>query len=158
MKKTLLALFAAFALLSSCKKSVDGGCDYDACATVAAQNEISAVQSYLTQNSISGALQHCSGAFYKILDPGTGNSANACSKVNVTYRGTFTSGYEFDRGTIDIGLDGVIKGWRNLVPLVKSGGHIMLYIPPSLGYGMFDQPGVPGNSILIFDVTLNSVQ
>ncbi|RYY66127.1 MAG: hypothetical protein EOO12_05095 [Chitinophagaceae bacterium] len=140
MKKMTGAFLALLLLASACKKK-DDGCSYDACATVAPQAEISAVQSYISQNSITGAARHCSGAWYKILDPGTGASANSCSTVTATYRGTFTNGNQFDAGTATF-----------------SGGRIQMFIPPSLAYGAADYNGIPGGSILVFDVTLDAVQ
>ncbi|TCZ74407.1 FKBP-type peptidyl-prolyl cis-trans isomerase [Flaviaesturariibacter aridisoli] len=157
MKKMTGAFLALLLLATACKKK-DDGCSYDACATVAPQAEISAVQSYISQNSITGAARHCSGAWYKILDPGTGASANSCSTVTATYRGTFTNGNQFDAGTATFSLSQVIKGWTNLVPLVKTGGRIQMFIPPSLAYGAADYNGIPGGSILVFDVTLDAVQ
>ncbi|GAB4092288.1 FKBP-type peptidyl-prolyl cis-trans isomerase [Flaviaesturariibacter terrae] len=158
MKKFRIALLPVLFLFASCLKAKDTGCRYDACATVAPQAEINAVQAYLTQNNISGAVQHCSGAYYKILDGGSGDAATACSSVTATYQGRFTNGSQFDAGTATFSLGSVIKGWTNLVPLVKEGGHILMYIPPSLGYGPNNYGSIPGNSILIFDVTLVDVQ
>jgi FKBP-type peptidyl-prolyl cis-trans isomerase FkpA len=61
-------------------------------------------------------------------------------------------------------LGTLIDGWKIGVPLIKKGGQIRLYIPPSLGYGssdVRDNQGrviIPGNSILIFDITLIDLQ
>jgi FKBP-type peptidyl-prolyl cis-trans isomerase len=41
---------------------------------------------------------------------------------------------------------------------MKAGGVRQLIIPPSLGYGSSAYLGIPGNSILVFVVTLVSVQ
>ena len=49
-------------------------------------------------------------------------------------------------------------GWQYGIPLVKAGGRIMLYLPPSLGYGAQTVGSIPANSVLIFDITLQSVQ
>jgi FKBP-type peptidyl-prolyl cis-trans isomerase len=96
--------------------------------------------------------------FYVIDNAGNGKHPTACSTVNVTYVGKLTNGSTFDQGTIDIGLDGVVTGWRNGIPKVGSGGVIHLYIPPTLGYGPYANGPIPANSILVFDVTLNSVK
>ncbi|MBL7727693.1 MAG: FKBP-type peptidyl-prolyl cis-trans isomerase, partial [Dinghuibacter sp.] len=39
-----------------------------------------------------------------------------------------------------------------------AGQSIRLYIPPSLGYGSQQAGSVPPNSILIFDISLQSIQ
>jgi FKBP-type peptidyl-prolyl cis-trans isomerase FkpA len=52
----------------------------------------------------------------------------------------------------------LILGWQYGIPLVKAGGRIMLYLPPSLGYGSQSTGTIPANSVLIFDITLQGVQ
>ena len=139
-------------------------CTYDACAYKAPASEIQAVQDYLTANTIT-ATQHCSGVFYIIDNPGTGRSVTACGAIKATYVGKLTNGNIFDQGTFDrfIALSDLVGGWINTIPLIKEGGKIRLYIPPSLGYGSADRKDangavvIPGNSILIFDVTLDTV-
>ena len=59
--------------------------------------------------------------------------------------------------TADFMLNGVIPGWTDGIPLIKQGGRIHLYIPPSLGYGNRAVESIPANSILLFDVTLDTV-
>ena len=155
MRKLLFALLT-IAVFSGCKKQK--GCDYNECAIKAPDSEIQAVQSYLASKGITNAVQHCSGMFYVIENPGTGKTPNACSSINANYRGSLTNGTVFDQGTYTSGLDGVIPGWRNGIPKIAEGGFIHLYIPPTLGYGPYAQGPIPANSILVFDVTLNSVQ
>jgi peptidylprolyl isomerase/FKBP-type peptidyl-prolyl cis-trans isomerase FklB len=58
----------------------------------------------------------------------------------------------------------VIAGWQEALPLIKKGGGITLYSPPSLGYGsksVEDTAGhvlIPANSNLVFRVVLADVQ
>jgi FKBP-type peptidyl-prolyl cis-trans isomerase FkpA len=152
LKKVVLGLVIMISFASCSKK-----CDYNSCAVVAPASEIQAVQSYLSANGIA-ATQHCSGLFYVIEQMGSGKKPSACERVNATYVGKLTNGSVFDQGTATFGLDEVIRGWTNGLPLIKSGGTIHLYIPPSLGYGSQANGPIPANSILIFDVALNSVQ
>lgn len=155
MIKKLFALITIAALFGGCKKNK---CDYDECAIKASTSEIQSVKDYLASKGVTNAIQHCSGMFYVIDNGGSGKHPTACSSVNVTYKGTLTNGTSFDQGTIDLGLDQVITGWRDGIPQIAAGGVIHLYIPPSLGYGSSAVGSIPANSILIFDVTLNSVQ
>lgn len=164
MLKNILIGFLALASFSSCLKSGDNtpkcnAADYDSCAFKAPASEIQAVQDYLTANSIT-AEQHCSGLFYKIDVPGTGASANVCSDIVVTYEGKLTNGTVFDAATAPVifNLSGVIPGWKNGIPLIKSGGRIYLYVPPSLAYGNTQVGPIPPNSILVFRIELVSVQ
>ena len=153
MRKLLLGLMI-IGVLAGCSKNK---CDYNECAIKATDSEIQAVQSYLSSKGITTAVQHCSGMFYVIDNAGSGKHPNGCSKVNVTYKGMLTNGNTFDQGTTDLGLDEVITGWRSGIPKIGAGGIIHLYIPPSLGYGPNTNGPIPGNSILVFDVTLNSI-
>jgi FKBP-type peptidyl-prolyl cis-trans isomerase FkpA len=165
MKKVLLGCTILFAF-ASCLKSDEannttGPCNYDTCSVKAPASEIQMVQNYLASASIS-ASQHCSGVFYVINDPGTGTQATACSNVTVSYVGRLTDGTIFDqtnaqRPTFSSNLRNLIAGWTNTVPMLRSGGRITIYVPPSLGYGNRAVQGIPANSVLIFEITLQNV-
>ena len=102
------------------------------------------------------------GFYYNILDPGAGSSPTLSSRVTVQYIGTLTNGSVFDQSNpanpATFNLNQLILGWQYGIPLIKTGGRIMLYLPPSLGYGAQAVGTIPGNSVLIFDVTLKSFQ
>jgi FKBP-type peptidyl-prolyl cis-trans isomerase FkpA len=163
-KRILFSLVALTSLVivisfSGCLKGSNSStCNYDPCSYVAPAAEIQAVQSYLTANNIT-ATQHCSGFFYKIEAAGTGIQPTACSNVDAAYIGKFTNGTTFDSSStpINFNLSGVIRGWTNGIPLIKEGGTIDLYIPPSLGYGSQAYGPIPANSILVFKVNLAAV-
>lgn len=148
----LLVIFA----FSNCKK--DDTCSFDACSYVAPAAEIQAVQNYLSANNITNATQHCSGLFYQVITPGSGKTATFCNSANAAYIGKLTNGSTFDQSaSYDFVVSSVIRGWQNGLTLIQQGGRIRLYIPPSLGYGSSQNGTIPPNSILIFDITLNTV-
>lgn len=156
MTKKIISLFLIAVLFWGCKKNK---CDYDECAIKASASEIQSVKDYLSSKGITNATQHCSGMFYVIESAGSGKHPNGCSTISVAYKGMLTNGSTFDEGNLDgWSLDGLITGWRNGIPQIGAGGVIHLYIPPSLGYGSAPYGSIPANSILIFDVTLKSVQ
>ncbi len=162
MNKSFLFALVLVASLSGCLKGSEGAeqnCNYDACAVVAPTSEIQSVQTYLTDNNIT-ATQHCSGAFYIIDAAGTGATPNICSFINASYVGKLTNGTVFDQGTFQqpLQLGQLVRGWINTIPLIKQGGKIRLYLPPSLGYGSQANGPIPANSILIFDLELTLVQ
>ncbi|HUP11135.1 MAG TPA: FKBP-type peptidyl-prolyl cis-trans isomerase [Niastella sp.] len=153
--------FLCFVLFYSCKK--ESGCGYSDQHVVAPMIEQQAVQSHLTTNNITAAAKDSSGLYYEILNAGTGdNTANLCSQVELTYTGKLTSGTVFEQKTTAFTLGSTIEGFRKGIPLIKKGGHMRLYIPPALAYGskeVKDESGkviIPANSILVFDITLNS--
>ncbi len=156
-----------FSSLTAClKDQAAEPCKYDPCQLKAPAAEIQAVQTYLDTTGVTDAVQHCSGLFYKIVTPGTGVAPDPCiNSIVARYRGSLTNGNVFDSGQFQqpVQLGGFIRGWVNGLPLIKQGGRMMLYVPPSLGYGSqarTDQNGVvliPANSTLVFDVELVTV-
>jgi len=98
------------------------------------------------------------------VEVGTGAEAIAGQSVTVNYRGSLTSGKEFDssygRGPFSFRLGGgqVIQGWDEGVAGMKVGGKRKLVIPPDLGYGSRGAGGViPPDATLIFEVELLKV-
>jgi len=98
------------------------------------------------------------------LQRGEGAEAVAGEMVSVHYRGTLTSGREFDssygRGPFQfpLGAGRVIKGWDEGVAGMRVGGKRRLVIPPDLAYGERGAGGViPANATLIFEVELLGV-
>ncbi len=161
MKKLLIVL-SGVVVFGSCMKN-DFECDFGTCEYTAPATEVQNVETYLSNNGIT-ATKHCSGVYYTIDTLGTGRNPEPCSSINVSYVGRQTNGNTFDQSTgADFDLTRLITGWRNTLPLVKEGGTITLYIPPSLGYGsqdIRDANGtviLPANSILIFQIGLKRV-
>jgi FKBP-type peptidyl-prolyl cis-trans isomerase FkpA len=161
--KRIFVILCSVILFSSCSKKNDNTCNYDACAIAAPASEVTQLEAYLSSASIT-ATKHCSGMYYIIDAAGSGASATACSSVGVTYKGQLTNGTVFDQRSTSFGLDQVIEAWKKGIPLIKAGGKIKLYCPPSLGYGsqvvrdpVTGNTVIPANSILIFEVELTSV-
>jgi FKBP-type peptidyl-prolyl cis-trans isomerase len=81
--------------------------------------------------------------------------------VLVTYTGSLVDGSVFDQskdGPTMFGVNEVIKGWTEALTLMHEGDHWKIYIKPELGYGEAgQQPKIPQNAILIFDVQLVKV-
>jgi len=150
-------------LFFSCSKKNDE-CKDDACAISAPASEVSQLESYLSSAGIT-ATKHCSGMYYIVDIAGSGNPATICSYVSVKYKGTLTNGNIFDQSTTPVSfqLAGLVEAWKKGIPLIKNGGKIKLYCPPSLAYGsqeIRNSSGavvIPPNSILIFEIELVAV-
>lgn len=157
-KKLFFIIALPFVMLSCNKKSSSDNCNNTGVTSAA---EIATIQQYLTANSIT-ATQDPAGFFYQIIAPGSGVTPTLSSQVSVTYTGKFVNGTVFDsnvsKPVMTFPLSGVIRGWQLGVPLIKKGGKINLYLPPTLGYGCYDSNGIPGNSTLIFSIELVNVQ
>ena len=83
--------------------------------------------------------------------------------MTVQYRGKLLDGTEFDssyaRGVpATFPVTGVIKGWQEALVMMKPGAKWTLFVPPDLAYGANAKPGIPGGSLLVFDVELVSVK
>lgn len=158
MIRNLLVILSLFSILVSCKKSND--CNYTASGITVPSSEMTSLQSYIAANHPT-AILHSDGFYYEILAAGTGTTTPAlCSDVTVKYAGYLTNGFKFDENTAGTSftLGQLIVGWQRGIPLIKSGGSINLYLPPSLGYGNSAVGSIPANSILVFNIQLLNVQ
>jgi hypothetical protein len=107
------------------------------------------------------------GLKYVDIKTGTGMAVISGSGVSAEYTGWLASTCEkfdssYDRAgepfTFTVGAGQVIAGWDKGVVGMKAGGTRRLYIPAALGYGSQSQGPIPGDSDLIFDITILSVQ
>jgi FKBP-type peptidyl-prolyl cis-trans isomerase FkpA len=107
-----------------------------------------------------GAVKTASGLVFTSLKEGTGASPAASDTVRVHYRGTLTSGTEFDSSyarnePAEFPLNGVIPCWTEGVQKMKVGGKAKLVCPSSIAYGDRGQPPkIPGGATLVFEVEL----
>lgn len=119
------------------------------------------IKKYIANKKLDNVKTTDSGIHYIIEKEGDGKgNPNATSKVKVHYHGTLLDGTVFDssveRGeTIEFGLNQVIPGWQQAIPLLSKGGKGKFIIPSGLAYGPRGAGGKIGpNSVLIFDVEL----
>ncbi|RYF50166.1 MAG: FKBP-type peptidylprolyl isomerase, partial [Cytophagaceae bacterium] len=113
---------------------------------------------YITSKGIKATADE-RGFYYTIQSPGTGAKPTICSEVTVNYVGKLTNNETFDSGNdVSFGLNQLVLGWQEGIPLIAPGGKITLYLPPSLAYGSQEQPGIPANSILVFEIELKTVR
>jgi len=125
-----------------------------------------AAQDFLAKNAKEkGVHTTASGLEYKVLRAGDAKapSPQLTDKVKVQYRGKLLDGTEFDssyaRGQpAEFPLGNMIKGWQEGLALMKPGATYQLFVPPDLAYGPNPRPGIPGNSLLIFEVELLGIE
>ena len=104
-----------------------------------------------------------SGLKYEVLRPGTGARPASYNRVKVHYHGYLPDGTVFDssvqRGEpATFGLNQVIPGWREGIPLMQVGAKYRFTVPPHLAYGARGAPPKIGpNQTLMFDVELFEV-
>lgn len=100
-----------------------------------------------------------SGVQYRIIEEGAGARPGLESKVSVHYRGSKLDGREFDssfaRGTPEeFTVNAVLKGWQEVLPLMKAGSTWQIFVPPELAFGARGNPPVGPNEALMFDLKL----
>ncbi|MDF4202888.1 FKBP-type peptidyl-prolyl cis-trans isomerase [Maribacter sp. SA7] len=154
--KYIAILFLATTLVS-CGFSDDASPTVVEAVDYTAINE-EQINAYLEANELESQTT-ASGLHYIIENQGDGDKPTASSNVTVAYRGYFLDGSVFDQSAdgLSIGLDQVIAGWTEGIQLLNEGGNGVLLVPAHLGYGSFDFNGIPGGSVLVFDVELISV-
>ena len=163
MYKKLFFIIAVPFVMLSCNKKTSSDCGYTKPSSVASAAEVANLKAYLDANSLPYT-PHPGGFFYNIVSPGSGATPGVCSGVTVKYLGQLTNGtgfdssYKRDPAGTSFTLGGLIEGWKYGIPLIKNGGSIKLYIPPSLGYGSSANGAIPANSNLIFTIELVNVQ
>ncbi|MUH36383.1 peptidylprolyl isomerase [Zobellia amurskyensis] len=116
------------------------------------------IKEYIEANELT-ATRSESGLYYVIEEEGTGERPTANSDVTVAYKGYFLDKEVFDESSSDgisFNLQQVIRGWTEGITYFKEGGNGILLVPAALGYGNSDNRGIPGGSVLIFEVSLIS--
>ena len=101
-----------------------------------------------------------SGLQYQVVTEGTGDKPTATDKVKVHYTGTLLDGTKFDssvdRGApMEFPVNGVIKGWTEVLQLMPVGSKYIVWIPSDLAYGERGAgQDIKPNSTLKFEIEL----
>lgn len=106
------------------------------------------------------------GVKYATITAGSGPAVQTGEQANVLYTGYLTSnGHIFDDSAdhgdttygFVIGQSSVITGFDEGATGMQAGESRIVYIPPKEGYGSKAVESIPGNSTLIFVITLESI-
>ena len=104
-----------------------------------------------------------SGLQYQVVTEGTGDKPTATDKVKVHYTGTLLDGTKFD-SSVDRGepmefpVNGVIKGWTEVLQLMPVGSKYIVWIPSDLAYGERGAgQDIKPNSTLKFEIELPEI-
>jgi FKBP-type peptidyl-prolyl cis-trans isomerase FklB len=111
-----------------------------------------------------GVTELANGIQYEVIKKGKGKKPTINDTVTVHYHGTLISGNVFDssvkRGQpATFPLNGVIKGWQEILPLMPTGSKWKVVIPPNLAYGERGAGSSIGpNETLIFEIELLAIK
>jgi len=105
------------------------------------------------------------GLHYAVLNSGDINSKSPelSDIITAHFHGTLTDGTVFwssieSNEPLTIQLSGLIEGCQKVISRMKVNDKWRVYIDPSMAYGDEGRPGIPSNSILIFDIELLDIQ
>jgi FKBP-type peptidyl-prolyl cis-trans isomerase len=115
---------------------------------------------YLAKNAKDPAVKTLpNGIQYKVLKEGTGDMPKTTDSVVVGYKGSLIDGTVFDQNEhFPTPVTGrTIKGWSEVLPLMKTGSKWEVVIPSDLGYGTRGNQKIPPNAVLIFEMELISI-
>ena len=130
---------------------------------LAAENKAKSDRFLAENRSKKGVVVLPSGIQYRVIDEGNGARPTPTSEVEVHYRGSLVSGFEFDssfaRGVpAKFQVDQVLKGWQEVLPLMRVGDHWQIFLPPEMAYGERGPRPIGPNQALIFDIKLIEVK
>jgi FKBP-type peptidyl-prolyl cis-trans isomerase len=99
-----------------------------------------------------------SGVYVRDDVVGTGFIVEPGNEVTMTTTGWLADGTEFQPELQFTSLtNGLILGYEIGILDMRVGGERRMLIPPLLGYGRQGTTGIPGGSVLVFDVRIDGI-
>lgn len=98
-----------------------------------------------------------SGLQYIMLTEGSGLKVKPGNEVKFSFIGTFIDGIVFEKSgqPVEMIASEGIKGWVEVLQLMKSGSKCKVFIPSELAYGETGRlPDIPPHTVLIYEIEL----
>ena len=151
--KNILLIFVSVLLILSCSGDDNS------------LNNLMESEDFLNNNlSNPGVFEIEAGLQYeKLKTSGSGISPSLEDVINADFHGTLLDGSVFwssiENGEpLVVTLAQLIPGCQKAISLMEVGDSWKLFIHPDLAYGTAGRPGIPSNSLLIFEVSLHSIE
>lgn len=98
-----------------------------------------------------------------VVEEGNGKTVTTDMEVTANYLGAVHGARKpfdesYSKKPVPFQLTQVVEGWTYGLEGVKVGSRVLLQIPPDLGYGAQEQPGIPADSTLYFVVDVISAK
>ena len=110
----------------------------------------------------AGVKTTASGLAYQVLKEGNGATPKATDQVQVNYVGKLIDGTVFDESKgkpVEFQVNQVIKGWGEMLQLMKVGEKVKVVIPQELAYGaQYAGDKIQPFSTLVFEIELLKVE
>ena len=145
--KNLLAFLSLFILFSCVQDSPN-------------VQQIGNMQFFIDNKKNDEVVEIEPGLQYSVINQGDASEPNPELNQTITahFHGTLTNGEVFwsslDMDPLEIELSKLIIGCQKAISLMRKGDKWMVYIDPTMAYGEDGRPGIPSNSILIFEIEL----
>lgn len=117
-------------------------------------------EAFLAKNAKEpGVIVLTNGLQYKVIKQGAGPIPQATDTVTLNYRGTLLDGTEIESSyktnqPANFSVSDVMAGWMQALEMMRTGSKWRLFIPCDLAYGRIPRPGIPGNSVVIYEIEL----
>lgn len=151
--KNIFLIFVSVLLILSCSEDDNS------------LNNLMESEDFLNNNlSNPGVFEIEAGLQYeKLKTSGSGISPSLEDVINADFHGTLLDGSVFwssiENGEpLVVTLSQLIPGCQKAISLMEVGDSWKLFIHPDLAYGTAGRPGIPSNSLLIFEVSLHSIE
>ena len=145
--KNFLILFSLFILISCVQDSPN-------------VQQIGNMQFFIDNKKNVEVFEIEPGLQYSVINQGdvSGSNPELNQTITAHFHGTLTNGEIFwsslDTEPLEIELSKLIIGCQKAISLMKKGDKWVVYIDPTMAYGEEGRPGIPSNSILIFEIEL----
>lgn len=107
---------------------------------------------------------HESGLQIEVLKQGSGRRVSLGDTVLANFRGTLINGTEIESSAKGAGralalkVDQLIPGLRIGLQLMSEDAVFRFFVPPQLAYGSQPRPGIPPESVLIYEIEVVKIQ
>ena len=125
--------------------------------------QIENMQFFIDNKTDINVIEVEEGLQYLVMQSGDPERKNPKLDQVITahFHGTLTNGNIFwsSLGTepLKIELSKLIIGCQKIISMMKKGDKWKVFIDPTMAYGEEGRPGIPSNSILVFEIELLAI-
>ncbi len=125
--------------------------------------QIENMQFFIDNKTDINVIEVEDGLQYLVMQSGDqeGKNPKLDQVITAHFHGTLTNGNIFwsslDTEPLKIELSKLIIGCQKIISMMKKGDKWKVFIDPTMAYGEEGRPGIPSNSILVFEIELLAI-
>ena len=125
--------------------------------------QIENMQFFIDNKTDINVIEVEEGLQYLVMQSGDpeGKNPKLDQEITAHFHGTLTNGNIFwsslDTEPLKIELSKLIIGCQKIISMMKTGDKSKVFIDPTMAYGEEGRPGIPSNSILVFEIELLAI-